>query len=85
MIKLQYLKNCDEQPLSHYVRNFNISKMFKDASNTIQNFMFMAATVFEIAGGGGGRRPSFPWYQVWVPKGFVNASLIKYHQHFPLA
>ena len=31
--------------------------MFKDVSNTMQNFMFMAATVFEIAvgsGGGGG-------------------------------
>ena len=29
--------------------------MFKDVSNIMPNFMFMAATVFEIAGRGSGR------------------------------
>ena len=35
----------------NYVNNFNISKTFKGASNTLQNFTFMGPTVFEIAGG----------------------------------
>ena len=38
------------QPVNNYVRNFNISGTFKDVSNTIQNFMFIGTTVFEIAG-----------------------------------
>ena len=53
------------RPGHHHVRNFNISRAFKDASNTIQNFMFMETTVFNIAGGGGGVRPTPPWYKVW--------------------
>ena len=43
--------------------------MFKDVSNTIQNFIFLAVTVSEI---GGGRLTLPPWYQVWVPKGLVQ-------------
>ena len=43
-------------PSKHYVNNFNISKTFKGVSNTLPNFTFMGATVFEIAGGGGGGR-----------------------------
>ena len=39
------------QPSKHYVKNFNIFKTFKDVSNTLQNFNFMWATVFEMAGG----------------------------------
>ena len=31
-----------------------MSKTFKGVSNILQNFTFMGATVFEIAGGGGG-------------------------------
>ena len=47
--------------------------MFNDVSNTIQNFMFMTAAIFEIAGGGGGGDP--PWYQVWVPKSLAQEGL----------
>ena len=39
------------EPSKHYANNFNISKMLKDVSNTLQNFKFMGATVFEIAWG----------------------------------
>ena len=39
-------------PSKHYVNNFNISKTFKGVSNALQNFRFIGATVFEIAGGG---------------------------------
>ena len=35
----------------HYVNNFNISKTFEGFSNSLQNFTFMRATVFEIAVG----------------------------------
>ena len=45
----------------------NISKTLKDVSNTLQNFTFIGAAVFEIAGG--------PWYKVWVPKGLVREGL----------
>ena len=38
-------------PSKHYVNNFNISEAFKDVSNTLQNFTFMGAAVFEMAGG----------------------------------
>ena len=41
----------------HYVNNFYISKTFKDVSNTPQNFKFMGAMAFEIAGGS---RTPFP-------------------------
>ena len=39
--------------------------------------MFMAATVFEIAGG----PADPPWYQVWVPKGLAQEGLkaLKYN------
>ena len=33
------------------MNNFNISKTFKGVSNTLQNFTFIRATIFEIAGG----------------------------------
>ena len=33
-----------------YVSKFNISRTFKDVSNTLRNFMFMGTTVFETAG-----------------------------------
>ena len=39
------------QPVNHYARNFNISRTFKDVSNSIQNFRFMETAVFEIVGG----------------------------------
>ena len=39
------------QPVNHYVKNFDISRALKDVSNTVQNFMFMGLTGFEIAGG----------------------------------
>ena len=59
------------QAFDRYVRNFNIFKMFTDVSNTIQNFVFMAARVSEIAGGGGAGRPSL------VPKSLVQEGLRK--------
>ena len=62
------------QPVNDYLRNVNISRMFKDVSNTMQNFMFMGTTVFEIAKGEG--VPAEPtWYKVWVPKGLVQEGL----------
>ena len=39
------------QPSKHYVNDFNISKTLKDVSDTLQNFKFIGAMVFEIAGG----------------------------------
>ena len=61
------------QLVNHYVINFNISRMFRDVSNTIQSFMFMGTTVFEIAGGQA--KPPTSWYQMWVPKGLIQEGL----------
>ena len=36
---------------SYYVSNLNISKTFKGVSKSLQNFMFMRGTVFELVGG----------------------------------
>ena len=36
----------------HYVSKFNISRTFKDVSNTLQYFKFMVTMVFETAGRG---------------------------------
>ena len=50
-IKHLYFEELLWFPSKHYVNNSNISKTLKDVSNTLQNFKFMGATVFEIAGG----------------------------------
>ena len=39
----------DNQVITMYVSNFNISETFKDVSNTLQNFTLIGTTDFEIA------------------------------------
>ena len=58
-----------------YVNNVNTSKTLKDFFNILQNFKFMGATVFEIAGGPAD--PRTPWYKVWVPKGLAEGRVKK--------
>ena len=59
------------QPVNHYVRNFNISRIFKGVSNTIESHVH----------GDNGFWDSrlvlpTPWYMVWVPKGLKQEGLI---------
>ena len=51
LIKHIVFEDLPWQPVNHYVRNVNISRTFKDVSNSIQNFMFMGTTVSDVAGG----------------------------------
>ena len=74
-LKASLFKELLWQAIKHYVNNFYTSKTFKDVSNTLQNFEFIRAMVFEIAKGPPDPPPgkSCGYQMAWKRKGQQNS------------